>query len=411
LAHEPQPDWADLLAKEWMNALRDMYRNRGNDGSVYRPIVTKTARELVKPVDDYFGQNIDYDAPDYVMREVLKRNIWRFSVAKNYNDNARLNNLLLRKDGSLRPWNEFKREALKVVGLSNRYLKTEYDTIVAGAQMSRLWMDVQRDKAIFPFVQMDVVMDGHTSEICKPLDKVIFSVDDPVLAYYWPPNHFNCRTTVRRLRKGPATSQYQLPEIPEAFRNNVGVSGEIFTDENSYFKNTPQLLTKELDFYEEDGILISKVGKRLTKSAAEQKRIDKEFADKVSVAKTLKMFFSAKEVKVMPDIKIIDWSYLYHFEKAPIAGKVVDLKVGNIFWEMESYEGKFKLGKIGRMITNGQEQSPYVVLKLNHNVSVSALKKQVRNLLMNENFIWRIKEIVIINNNGEVILYKKNNSQ
>ena len=36
---------------------------------------------------------------------------------------------------ALRPWNEFKREAqANVVGTSNRYLRTEYDTIVASAQ-------------------------------------------------------------------------------------------------------------------------------------------------------------------------------------------------------------------------------------------------------------------------------------
>lgn len=202
-------------------------------------------KELIKPIDNTFGVGIDYYSPDYAMREALKRNVWQFSVAKNYSDNARLNNLLLRPDGSLRPWSEFKREALFVVGESNRYLKTEYDTIVAGAQMSRLWQEIQRDKHIFPYVQFDVVMDGRTSEICSPLHGLIFEVDDPVLAYYFPPNHFNCRTMVKKLRFGKPSDNFLLPDIPEAFQNNVGVTGEIFTAKNKYIENTPEDVLKE----------------------------------------------------------------------------------------------------------------------------------------------------------------------
>ena len=207
-------------------------------------------KELIKPIDNTFGVGIDYDSPDYAMREALKRNVLQFSVAKNYSDNARLNNLLLRPDGSLRPWSEFKREALFVVGESNRYLKTEYDTIVAGAQMSRLWQEIQRDKHIFPYVQLDVVMDGRTSEICSPLHGLIFEVDDPVLAYYFPPNHFNCRTMVKKLRFGKPSDNFLLPDIPEAFQNNVGVTGEIFTEKNKYIENTPEEAIKEFERFQ-----------------------------------------------------------------------------------------------------------------------------------------------------------------
>lgn len=244
LSHQKQPDWADLLAAEWVEQMKSIYNDKGFDGSVSKPIVTKMGKELIKPIDKAFGVGIDYDSPDYAMREILKRNVWQFSVAKNYNDNARLNNLLLRPDGSLRPWNEFKREAGFVVGQSNRYLKTEYDTIVAGAQMSRLWQEIQRDKHIFPYVQLKVVLDGRTSEICSPLHNLIFEVDDPVLQYYFPPNHFGCRTTAIKLRFGKPSDNFILPDIPEAFQNNVGQTGEIFTKQNAYIENTPDDVLK-----------------------------------------------------------------------------------------------------------------------------------------------------------------------
>jgi len=35
--------------------------------------------------------------------------------------------------------------------------------------MSRIWAEIQRDKHIFPYVQILVTKDGRTSDICEPL--------------------------------------------------------------------------------------------------------------------------------------------------------------------------------------------------------------------------------------------------
>ncbi|MHC5353104.1 minor capsid protein [Myroides sp. LJL115] len=223
-----------------MDVVTGVYKAKGVEKDyISKPVVQAQGKEFSKAIDTEFGQ-IDFNSPDYVLRETLKKNTWDFSIAKNYNDNIKLNNLLLNSDGSLRSWNDFKHEAQKVVGDSIKYLKTEYDTIVASAQMSRIWQDLQRTKDIFPFVQMIVVKDGRTSDTCESLADVIFNVDDPSLMYYWPPNHFNCRTTIKKLRYGVPTAKYDLPDIPEEFRNNVGVTGQVFTAENSYISNTPK---------------------------------------------------------------------------------------------------------------------------------------------------------------------------
>ncbi len=337
-----------------MNALKDIYINKGSKNNIQPNIIRITGKELSKGVDAGYGvlQGVDFDSPDYAMREYLKRNVWKFSVAKNYNDSIRLSNLLVRKDGSLRPWNEFKREALMVVGESNRYLKTEYNTVVSGAQMSRMWQEIQRDKHIFPFVQFDVVMDGRTSDICSPLDKLIFEVDDPVLAYYFPPNHFNCRTRVRKLRNGVPSKNYTLPDIPTEFKNNVGMCppaykkllsndndkkpirkecGEIFTEENRYIKNTPTKLLSDLDYYRDENILVSSKAKKYTKSEIERPRVENEYKNRILVAKSLQRLFKLKTT-VLPEIKPSHWAYDYHFEGVKEYGKVPDFKIGGDFW-------------------------------------------------------------------------------
>jgi len=236
-----------------MDAIKAIYSEKGlGTNKLYAPIVNTQGQAFASGINGIF-QDVDFDSPDWYMREVLKRNTWHFSVAKNYNDNIAINNALIDENGALRSWNDFKREAQKVAGDSIKYLKTEYNTVVAGAQMSRLWNDIQRDKEIIPLAQFVVVKDGRTSDICSPLDGVIVSVDDPMLAYFFPPNHFNCRTTVKRLRRGTITDKYELPDIPEAFRNNVGATGKVFTDDNAYIKNTPdEVLALSSNYYSEN---------------------------------------------------------------------------------------------------------------------------------------------------------------
>ena len=246
-----------MLAKLWLDAIRKIYENGDIPSEGISPEVVKaTGTELSNAVDVGFNQilkDVDYTAIDHTIREILKKNAWKFSVAKNYNDNIRINNLLTRGDGSVRPWNEFKREAMRVVGMSNRYLKTEYDTIVAGAMMSRQWQEIQRDKHIFPYAKFVVTLDNHTSDICAPLSGVVVQVDDPILQYYFPPNHFNCRTSVIKLRDATPTLQEQIPklDLPEEFLNNTGITGEVFTDKNKYIKNTPKKVLDKSNFYHE----------------------------------------------------------------------------------------------------------------------------------------------------------------
>lgn len=229
-----------------MDAIKAVYSEKGLTQKVHAPIVNTQGQAFANGINGIY-KDVDFDSPDLYMREVLKRNTWHFSVAKNYNDNVAINNALLDENGALRSWNDFKREAQKIAGDSIKYLQTEYNTIIAGAQMSRVWTETQRDKHIFPLVQFVVVKDGRTSDICSPLDGVILSVDDPMLAYYFPPNHFNCRTTVKKLRRGVITDKYELPDIPEQFRNNVGDTGEVFTKENKYIENTPKAVIKDFE--------------------------------------------------------------------------------------------------------------------------------------------------------------------
>ncbi|MRJ09307.1 hypothetical protein EDL99_10615 [Ornithobacterium rhinotracheale] len=223
---EKQNDWTEILAKKMVNEIR---KKMG--------LHLESAPNEKKEESSTSSFGIDYDAIDDDFRNVLKKNIWKFSAATTYDECIYLNSVLTRQNGSVRPWHEFRREALKKLKFPlDDSVQVEYNTIITWSMMSSKWQEIQRDKHLFPFVQFKVTMDDQTSEICAPLSNVIVQVDDPFLQYYFPPNHFNCRTDVIKLRNATPTPQHLLPklEISSIFLNNTL---NYFTiDEKSVFR-------------------------------------------------------------------------------------------------------------------------------------------------------------------------------
>ncbi len=377
-------DWADLMAKEWMQLLRYIYKHKSiPSDTIYFPIVEAQGRQFANGIDEVFGEPV-FDSPDYVLREILKQNAWDFSVAKNYNDVIAINNLLLNEEGALRPWHDFKHEAQKIVGNSTRYLKTEYNTVVASAQMSRLYQEIQRDKHIFPFVQFDVIMDGHTSDICTPLNDVIVTVDDPMLVYYFPPNHFNCRTTLRKLRYGVPTKKYQLPKIPEAFKNNPAKSGKIFTDDNRYIANTPVLLLEEV--------------KRKIRDIETWEVIPTERG-------IIKMSSKHRKSERTENIEIASYFTNKYGHEIHLLGASDTEKTADTFNKTLGIKQEYKRNQrptrsaIDNEIRDGKDQADHIVLDIKSEIDDDSLKRAIKGRVKRSK---NIKSITIIKDNEDV---------
>src|SRR5690606_28446829 len=114
----------------------------------------------------------------------LLDNTWQFSAAKTYTQLRDMGAALVGPEGNIRPWNDFKREVAGIASKQLGWLKTEYDSAIAGAQMASKWRQIQEQKDILPYLQFDAIIDGHTSDICTNLDGVILPVDDPFWQTY-----------------------------------------------------------------------------------------------------------------------------------------------------------------------------------------------------------------------------------
>jgi SPP1 gp7 family putative phage head morphogenesis protein len=214
------------------------------------------ANYLKKGLYEGFGGGLDdFDGKDLDLLEELRTNIYMFSAAKTYEEVRTFTNLLFDEE-KVRPFKEFYEDAKAKYDLYNKdYAETEYNTAVASGQMGIRWNQIEADKDVLPLLKMTVVEDAQTTEICEPLDGITLPVGDPFWDEFYPPNHWNCRSTVLQLDEGEVSSKSEVDKAKEhadedmqdVFKMNVGKDGYVFSPEHPYFTNAPKDL-KENNF-------------------------------------------------------------------------------------------------------------------------------------------------------------------
>lgn len=214
------------------------------EGYINKSVVAAFAGKLWKGVENGYGINfgsVDYDTPDFNMLKSLQENVWHFSAAKNYTQLRELSNALIGPDGKLRTFSEFKTEAYKINDRHvKQYLKAEYELAVAGGQMCSKWVDITSNADTFPLLEYDAVLDKQTTELCTGLNGTLLPIDHSFWKTYYPPNHFNCRSTVRQKGSGKVTQRIPSADIPDMFKTNLAAEGLIYPKGHPYFIDNPR---------------------------------------------------------------------------------------------------------------------------------------------------------------------------
>lgn len=237
-------DELEALALELAKMYQQIWEEKKQPKNINKPVTTFFAEKLWKAAEA--GMAIDYETVDDKLIKHLKENVYQFAGAKNYSQMKAITEALV-NEGKLREFTDFKAAAMSITADHMGWLKTEYNTAVAGGQMASKWADIEKNKEILHLLQFDAVIDSQTTELCSGLNGVIRPVDDPFWNTYYPPNHFNCRSTVRQLRTGVVTDlkEIEYPEIPAMFQTNLAKEGLIFPKNSAYFKDVPKSVLKE----------------------------------------------------------------------------------------------------------------------------------------------------------------------
>lgn len=221
----------------------DLYLNQ-----VYEGIITTynlsqdyhhvTTSALMSGATQGYRGSADEFVPDtrqFKTIQKLKKNIFQFSAAKQYQQ-VRMMSEMIYRNGEKIEYTEFKTLAGKIFDEFNKnYLKTEYVTAVGQAQSARDWNTFVDNQDLFPILEYVTQKDSRVRDAHAMLDGIKRPVNDPFWNSYAPKNGFRCRCFLVSHPGGKLTdlSTKDIPpfgskEFPAVFEMNPGKDGYIF---------------------------------------------------------------------------------------------------------------------------------------------------------------------------------------
>lgn len=270
--------------------------------------------------------------------------------------------------------------------------------------MASKWADIQKDKELFPQLEFDAIIDGRTSSQCRNFNGKVYDVNDPIWNIIFPPNHWGCRSTVRKVRgrKSDSSASLDTSSVKDGFRTNMAKDGMPWPKDKGYYE------TQGLGYTYED------VKKRMGDAA--YKYVDRPgkkgmvFESGINIKKPVDLAENIKEAQrrytaadamanelnttffITPEIKYLDKRYPYYFKDAN-SKKSPDLFGDNEYWDVGIYGTKvFK--KSGKQADN-------IVIILDSSHDVEAAKKEVSTQLLGKsNFAEKTKQVFIVTPDG-----------
>lgn len=232
-------EWVELyLYQIWNEAITT--RNLSPE---YQTIV---GNELENAANKGFGgrpEFFQYGTPEFETAVKLRKNIYSFSAAKQYQQVREMSDFINVK-GVKSTFKEFKEKANVVFEEYNKnYLKTEYNTAIGQSQNAREWIRAEQEKKTFPILEYRTQRDSHVRDEHAVLDGIKRPVSDPFWNVYMPKNGWNCRCFVVQHEETEVTdlANRDLSELdnekkfPPEFRMNPGKDGLLFNKNHSYF--------------------------------------------------------------------------------------------------------------------------------------------------------------------------------
>ncbi len=250
------------LSALFEKAIKKIFDKKVQAGDIDADLWRANATELTKAVDEGLFRTEYKDSTDSDLSRQLKYNVSVFAAFKNHSQNLKMVEALTDANGALKSYAAFKKDAMAILTEYNdNWLQAEYSTAVASAQMAVQWNDFQRQKEDFPNLMYVTAGDERVRKAHAALDGVTLPIDDPFWQTWFPPNGWRCRCDVQQVGANAKIRQPKvLPdekETPLSFRNNAGITGEIFTAAHPYIagltdeqktniqKTVDELLTKK----------------------------------------------------------------------------------------------------------------------------------------------------------------------
>lgn len=224
--------------------MKQVYERKVKTGDIDEELFRKTYEELNKKAAEGWGKD-DYDDPEQAEEpQRIRDNLFKFSGAKTYQEIKEMNDALYDENGKKLSYKDFREKALAInKDYNENYLRTEFETAETSGRRASEWQEFKANADIMPNLKYVTAGDERVRESHKILDGVVKPINDPFWLQNYPPNGYRCRCYVEQTNE-PETPATPVVTIPDAFANNVGQSGEIFTVAHPYFSMPDEHLEK-----------------------------------------------------------------------------------------------------------------------------------------------------------------------
>ncbi len=233
---------AFALLMKWLHRQPEFTPKMLKDEEVQQFVRTHAA-----VLDNAVDYSIRQRPLDDISVQRLKESNFVFSSFKTFHELNEAFPSLLDADGNRKPFERFLNDVQKINENYNKwYLKAEYNFAMSSADMAARWQgwwdDEDRDRYL---LQYRTVGDKRVRKVHRALHNVTLPITSRFWDEYFPPNGWNCRCTVARVRKGKypesdeaqamlAGSQATAGKHQEMMRFNPGKQMACFPAYNTY---------------------------------------------------------------------------------------------------------------------------------------------------------------------------------
>ncbi len=217
---------------------RQLYTEKVNKGSIPNDLYKKTADDLLKALDEGLGgKSFDITDGRNTLKAYLQQNIAAFSAAKSLTQMNHMRSLM----ADAKDFTDFRNKCFDAGYQFNvNWLRTEYDTFTASAQMAQQW-DQYRANGVEVF-EFTTVGDDRVRPAHAALDGLTIRYDSPAIKRLWPPLDWACRCFMvpgiaeRAMNDAQAGKVINDNTPNKLFHHHPGIDKAVVNNNHPYFK-------------------------------------------------------------------------------------------------------------------------------------------------------------------------------
>lgn len=357
---------------------------------------------------DSVNTGITHEVPATMLNK-LKQDVFVFSGMKTYAELKELSSLLIDKDGTIKGWEAFRKDAEKANLIHNEnYLQAEHQQAVATSQALDQYLEYAKDGDAYD-LQIRTAGDDKVRDSHAALHGITLPFGHSFWSNHWTPFGWRCRCNIVQVRKGkyPHTDTATVNKlgesaIPAMFRYNPAKQAVIFPPKHPYYaqhcgqklrlRGNPNSIFITLQNEKDkcqwqtklkaDAIASQKV-KEYTNggSISRSSMVDQLASDYKKVFSVCDHFAkNGEQTELLPKVHKDDPAYKNFFGDligTKYEGKCPDFRVDGKYYELEGFTTGNLDKAVNNMLKRGLKQASHIVIE-DAGASFHDIKKTVQ---------------------------------